>query len=133
MTDRELFNACKEKGLFRVATNLACTMPVMEFMETVASLASNPLEEVKEIPTEIQPYSNAGLFTKEAFELGQIVWRLQLPEGSYMLFSEGDKRNFHEDGLPSFPVDVVRIVKGQHRCVAGSLTFSFNAIMKSIH
>lgn len=133
MTDRELFNACKEKGLLRVATDLAYTMPVIEFMETVASLAGNPLEEVKEIPTEIQPYNNAGLFTRGAFALGRIVWRLQLPEGSYILFSEGDKRNFHEDGLPSFPVDVIRIFRGQHRCVAGSLTFSFNAIMKSIH
>ena len=130
MTNRELFDACREHGLFRAATDSSHTLPIMDFMQRVALLASNPLELVEGIPQQISRKDRRYLSTKDAFGSGQRVWRLQLPENDYMLFSEEQTPSPNNDGLPRFPVDVLN---AQHQIVGGSRKFTFNAVMKSIH
>lgn len=128
MTSRELFDACREAGLFCAATDCKRTMPVMKFMQAVARIAHSAIEEVDAIPTDISLGGYTDLFTRDAFESGQKVWRLSLPEGKCLLFSEGKEPKFIE-GLPIFPAD---FFNKRHELVAGSKKWSFNALMKSI-
>ncbi len=127
MTSGELFDACREAGLFHAATDREYTMPVMRFMQTVARLAHSAIEEVGVMPTDISLGGYGDLFTRDAFESGQKVWKLSLPERKYLLFSEGEEPKFLE-GLPLFPADFFR----NDTLVAGDKRWSFNAFMKSI-